>query len=135
MLSKKCKYAIKALRRMAMNEGTILKTQEIASLENIPKKFLEHILNDLRAHAFIGSKKGAEGGYYLIKPAKSILISDIYRLFDGAIALLPCASDKYYEPCDDCPDPETCKMKSVFIEVRNKTYKLLSKKTILSMVE
>jgi Rrf2 family protein len=120
---------------MAMNEGTVMKAQEIASLENIPKKFLEHILNDLRAQAFIGSKKGAEGGYYLIKPAKSILLSDIYRLFDGAIALLPCASDKYYEPCDDCLDPETCKMKSVFIEVRNKTYKLLSKKTILSMVE
>lgn len=133
MISKRCKYALKALRRLALHKDELMKAWQIADAERIPKKFLEHILIDLRTHALIGSKQGAEGGYYLLKPANQIKLSDVYRIFDGAIAMVPCASEKYYELCDDCDDPETCKLKDMFCDIRNKTYRLMEKKTIAQM--
>jgi DNA-binding IscR family transcriptional regulator len=55
-------------------------------------------------------------------------------LFDGAIALVPCVSQKFYEPCEDCPDEENCRLKRVFIAVRDQTYELLSGITIRSFL-
>ncbi|MBK8847401.1 MAG: Rrf2 family transcriptional regulator [Bacteroidetes bacterium] len=130
MISKRCKYALKALRRLALSKDYVMKAYQIADAERIPKKFLEHILIDLRTHALIGSKKGAEGGYYLLKPASDIKLSDVYRIFDGAIAMVPCASEMYYEACDDCEDPDTCKLKEIFCDIRNKTYALMEKKPL-----
>lgn len=126
MMSKKCKYALKALRCLSQSKLTVTRSADIANKENIPKKFLETILLELKTHGFVGSKQGKEGGYFLLKNAQEIKISEVYRLFDGAIALLPCASEKYYQACDDCTHPESCRMRLVFTEIRNKTYDLLS---------
>lgn len=134
MMSKRCKYALKALTRLSKNNGDVMKSAEIARLENIPKKFLEHILIDLKSHGFVASKMGNEGGYFILKAAADITILDIHRIFDGSIALLPCAAEKFYQPCDDCPDPETCRMKAVFANIRNKSYEILSHTTIQDLV-
>lgn len=125
-MSKKCKYALKALRCLSQSPLPVTRSADIASAERIPKKFLENILLELKTHGFVGSKQGKEGGYFLLKPAMDIKISEVYRLFDGAIALLPCASEKYYQPCDDCHHPDRCRMRGVFTEIRNKTYELLA---------
>ena len=90
MMSKKCKYAFKALTHLAKSyPDTHCQTAEIARVENIPRKFLELILLDLKKGGFVNSKQGAGGGYYLVKAPETILLGEIYRLFDGAIALLP----------------------------------------------
>jgi Rrf2 family protein len=103
MLSQKTKYALKALLYLAHQEdGYIARTMEIAEGANIPKKFLEQILLELKRGHFVSSKQGKFGGYYLIKSKNTITLADIHRLFDGAIALLPCASLNFYEPCHDC---------------------------------
>ncbi len=122
MLSQKAKYAIKALMNLAVQEkGALVKTAVIAEQENIPKKFLELILIDLKRASLVASKQGVGGGYYLLRSADKISLADIYRLFDGAIALLPCASLRFYEPCKDCADENTCALRASLIAVRDQT--------------
>jgi len=103
MLSHKTKYALKALLFLAQQEkGYIAKTIEIAEGATIPKKFLEQILLELKRGHFVSSKQGKFGGYYLLKSKNEITLAEIHRFFDGAIALLPCASLNFFEPCSDC---------------------------------
>ena len=131
MMSKKCKYAFKALAHLAKRyPDTHCQTAEIARLENIPRKFLELILLDLKKGGFVNSKQGAGGGYYLVKAPETILIGEIYRLFDGAIALLPCVSLKFYEKCKDCPYEVACGLHRVFLQIRDQTLKLMLQKTV-----
>ena len=135
-MSKKCKYALKALIRLGGDfGGGQLLTDEIARAENIPKKFLEQILLDLKRAGYVRSKQGTKGGYRLVRDPRQITLAEIYRLFDGAIALVPCVSQKFYETCDDCPDEKTCRLKRVFIDVREQTYELLSGITIESFLD
>lgn len=136
MISKKTKYAMNALVHLAKrkDEGPII-ISEIAAKENIPQKFLEAILLDLRKAGILASKKGKGGGYYLLKDPKDVNMADVMRLFDGPIALLPCVTYKYYERCEECKDEETCGIRQVFLELRNKTVSLLKKSTLQSVIE
>jgi len=136
MMSKKCKYALKALIRLGKEYGggNLLLTDDIARAEHIPKKFLEQILLDLKHAGYVRSKQGSKGGYRLVEDPNRITLAEIYRLFDGAIALVPCVSQKFYEACDDCPDETICRLKPVFIDLREKTYELFSETTIQSFL-
>ena len=135
MISKKTKYAINALVHLAKrkDEGPIL-ISEIAASENIPQKFLEAILLDLKKAAILASKKGKGGGYYLLKDPDLVNMADIMRLFDGPIALLPCVTYMYYERCEECIDEKTCGIRDVFLEVRNKTVELLKEATLTEII-
>ena len=137
MMSKKCKYALKALIRLGKEYGggNLLLTDDIARSEHIPKKFLEQILLNLKHAGYARSKQGSKGGYRLVQDPNHITLAEIYRLFDGAIALVPCVSQKFYEACDDCPDETICRLKPVFIDVREKTYALFSETTIQSFLD
>ena len=137
MMSKKCKYALKALIRLGKEygSGNLLLTDDIARSEHIPKKFLEQILLNLKHAGYVRSKQGSKGGYRLVQDPNHITLAEIYRLFDGAIALVPCVSQKFYEACDDCPDERICRLKPVFIDVREKTYALFSETTIQSFLD
>lgn len=135
MLSKKCKYAIHALVHMAKEpEGKFL-IKDVSEACNIPKKFLEAILLDMKRAGMLGSKQGKGGGYFLrLKPAE-INLADVIRLFDGAIASVPCASLKFYESCAECKDEETCSVKHAFVMVRNATLELLKNDTLDDLVK
>ena len=136
MLSKKTKYAINALVYLAKVETkTPVLISEIAESEHIPQKFLEAILLDLKNAGILNSKKGKGGGYYLIKPPELVNIADIMRLFDGAIAYLPCVSFKYYEKCDECKDEETCGIRDLFSEVRAETVSLLKENSLADIIK
>jgi Rrf2 family protein len=135
MMSKKCKYAIKALIRLAENfEKGYLSTQDIADSKNIPKKFLEQILIDLKHAGYVSSKAGYGGGYYLKNNPKDITVADIYRLFDGAIALVPCVAHQYYEKCDDCVSEENCRLKREFAKIKEQTRLVMKQTTIESFL-
>jgi Rrf2 family protein len=126
MLSKKAKYAINALVYLAKqdpHQPVLIST--IAEVENIPRKFLETILLDLKRAAILSSKKGKGGGYQLLKQPEDINLADVIRLFDGPIALLPCASYKYFQKCEECRDVDHCGIRAVFIELRNETVRQL----------
>ncbi|MDQ5929635.1 MAG: hypothetical protein QG594_1415 [Bacteroidota bacterium] len=136
MLSQKTKYALKALLYLAeQEEGYIARTIEISEGANIPKKFLEQILLELKRGHFVSSKQGKLGGYYLIKSQNIITLADIHRLFDGAIALLPCASLNFYEPCSDCKSESECALRHGLLTIREETLKAMQGVTIGSLVK
>jgi Rrf2 family protein len=131
MLSKKTKYGIKALTFLARQEdNSPVQISEIAKSESISLKFLESILLVLRHSGFLGAKKGKGGGYYLIKEPKDINMAQVYRILEGPIALLPCASHNFYEKCTDCSDEGTCAVRKLMMEVRDNTLMILENNTL-----
>ena len=135
MLSKRAKYALNALVVLARAqvEGP-LSAADIAQRAHVPVKFLEAILLDLRKAGIIASRKGRSGGHQLLKAPEDINAADVFRLFDGAIALVPCATQNYYERCDECVDEATCGMREVFLEVRAATVEMLKRSTIADLL-
>jgi Rrf2 family protein len=109
--------------------------KDIAGACHIPKKFLEGILLELKRAGVLGSKQGKNGGYFLRRKPKDVNLAEVVRLFDGAIAAIPCATYKYYEPCDECEDEETCAIRFAFLEVRNATVEILKKDTLEKLVK
>lgn len=130
MLSKKAQYAFKALSYLAENhnKGPIL-IGDIADKKKIPLKFLENILLELKKAQILESKKGKGGGYFIKDQPEKTSLATIIRIVDGPIALLPCVSLNFYKRCEDC-DQETCKINTVFAEVRDATLKILESKTL-----
>ena len=135
MLSKKCKYAIHALVYLAERQSNgPIHIQEISEAQRIPKKFLETILLELKNAKILHSKKGKGGGYYLYKKPEDVNLMDIIRIMDGAIAMLPCVSLNYYEPCEECIDEKTCGIRLALIKVRDETLRILSGSTLKEIV-
>lgn len=117
MITLKTKYALKALMVLAdekARDGDALRIEEIAVRSGAPKRFLEHILLDLKRGGFIGSRRGRHGGYELIKAARTISLAAVLRLIDGPMAPLPCLSRNAYQRCEDCSSEETCRVRAVF---------------------
>jgi len=130
MISKKMKYALKALVEIYNTQDELISAHRIAENTKIPEKFLEQILTELRKGRIINSRKGSFGGYYLLKSSDQVTIADIYRLIDGPIAWVSCASLNFYEPCSDCPNEKTCNLHHALIHVRSETLKILDNITI-----
>lgn len=121
-----------ALARNTDNKPVLI--SDIASKEQLPKKFLEAILLELKRNGLLGSKKGAGGGYYLLKRADEIKLATIIRVIDGPIALLPCVSLNFYERCEECIDEHYCGIRDVMKEVRDATLKILGERTLADMI-
>ncbi len=135
ILSKKTRYAIVALTRLARDfgKGPIL-IREIAEDEKIPRRFLENILLELRKLGILGSKLGKEGGYYLLKRPEEVTMADIIRHFEGTIALMYCVSEKAYQPCEFCKDEVQCQIRRVFKEVRDTSYDILRRTSLADLI-
>ena len=120
MLTRKTKYALLALSHLAhhKDEGPIL-IADLAAAENIPKKFLETILLELRKHGILQSRKGKGGGYLLNRDPKDIPLSDVVRMMDGPFAPVSCVSETAYARCTDCKDEATCEVRAVMKRVRD----------------
>ena len=111
-----------------------MRISEISKAEKIPQKFLETILLDLKNHGILGSKLGINGGYFLLKPADQIFLTDVIRFTNGPIALIPCASLNFYEKCDDCEDEVNCGIRKVMLDVRKTSLAILSNTSILDII-
>lgn len=86
-ISAKADYAVRAAIELATNDaGTPTKGEAISRAQGIPLKFLENILGDLRHAGLVRSQRGAEGGYWLAKPANEITVADIIRAVEGPLA-------------------------------------------------
>jgi Rrf2 family protein len=134
MLSKKCKYAIHALVHMAKQPEEKFLIKDISEACNIPKKFLEAILLDLKRAGVLGSKQGKGGGYFLRRETTEVNLAEVVRLFDGAIAAVPCATYKFYERCAECENEEICSVRDAFLQVRNATVEMLKRNTLQDLV-
>jgi Rrf2 family protein len=134
MLSKKCKYALHALVHMAKTPKEKFLIKDISEACCIPKKFLEAILLDLKRAGILGSKQGKGGGYSLRQEPENVNLAEVVRLFDGAIAAVPCATYKFYERCTECVDEETCSVRDAFLQIRNATVEMLKANTLADLV-
>ena len=134
MLSKKTRYAFRALAYLAENygKGPIL-ICTISTEKKIPLKFLESILNELKKANLLESKKGKGGGYFLKISPKKINLATVIRVINGPIALLPCVSLNFYEKCEDC-DEEHCGIRKMMTITRDATLKILEKKTLHDII-
>lgn len=134
MLTKKSKYGIKALLQLAeeAGNGPVL-VADLAESQRIPRKFLEAILLDLKRHGFLQSKKGKGGGYLLNRPPTSITVGQVIRVLEGPLALVSCASQTQYRPCDECADEATCGVRIAMVEVREATSKILDSTTLSAL--
>ena len=110
MLPKKTKYAIKALLALAKNYSK----KEYKKISEIAEQ--------------------AKGGYYLLKHPEEIMLSQIIRITGGPIALLPCVSLNFYEPCDECINEDVCGLRNVILEVREASIKILSKTSLADII-
>ncbi|TAH27359.1 MAG: Rrf2 family transcriptional regulator [Cytophagales bacterium] len=124
MLTKKSKYALKALLYMAKSNN-IVKINELSKEEKIPQKFLESILLELKKHGLLNSTRGKNGGYSLRSAPEDITFGQVIRILDGPLAPVPCVSQLYYKRCEECIDEATCHIRMLMKQVRDETSKIL----------
>lgn len=121
MITQKMKYALKALLALAdearQHKPEALTIEEIARRSGAPKRFLEHILLEIRNAGIIASTRGRAGGYQLVTAPELVSISELLRMIDGPIAPLACLSRRAYQRCEDCRDEAACRVRKVFAEV------------------
>lgn len=134
MLTNKGKYGLKAMVHLAgsPSERPIL-VAEISAANQIPKKFLDAILGELRTAGLVHSKKGRGGGYALAKEPSHITVGEIIRALDGPLAPIACASKAYYRRCEDCQSEERCSVRLMMLEVRNSIATILDNRSLADM--
>ena len=130
MLSRKAKYALRALSVLALAEPAQLQARLIAGEAKVPEKFLETILVELRNAGIVSSRRGTIGGHRLARPADEIMVGDIVRIIDGPIAPIRCASVTAYQPCADCIDPQTCALRDLMGDVRDAMSNVIDRRTL-----
>jgi Rrf2 family protein len=132
MLSNKAKYGLKALIHLAGAEGQCL-AGDIAKVNNIPRKFLDAILVELRNAGILNSRKGKGGGYHLARPPEKITVGQIIRILDGPLAPIACASRTAYRRCTDCADEDACAVRDIMLDVRDSIAMILDRTSIASL--
>jgi Rrf2 family protein len=85
-VSAKADYAVRAAVELAAAGDGPLKGDRIAQAQQIPSNFLENILSDLRNAGLVASRRGADGGYWLARPAGEVTVADVIRAVDGPLA-------------------------------------------------
>ncbi len=120
-LSKRGEYALRAMLDLSMAHALdrpLVPLTALAEAQRMPATFLEQILIDLRQANFLTSTRGKYGGYSLARPPEEILIGDLVRHIDGALAPIGCASVTAYSRCS-CPDEAHCGLRLLMMDVRN----------------
>ncbi len=135
MLSQRCRYALKAMLNLARDtSGNPKQVSALSAEENIPRKFLEGIMSDMRQGGLVDASRGKTGGYRLAKPAELITFGEVMRRMDGPIALLACVSQNFYRRCDDCTDERSCELRRVMGRVRREASDILDRTTLADAI-
>jgi len=131
MLSRRAKYALKAMIALANHRGEEpLSVTGIAVKANVPRSFLEQIVSDLKRRNLLVSSRGKQGGFRLARPAQDITFAEIIRHIDGPLALAPCASRTAYRPCPECGGVKPCVLSKTLITVRDASAEILENTTL-----
>lgn len=127
MLTQRSRYGLRAMLLLAREERghPPVPMSRIAFQANVPRKFLEIILTELKAANLVQSTRGKHGGFVLARPAHLISLGDIIRVIEGPLALVPCVSRTAYRRCKDCHDEATCEIRLAMIKVRDETARIL----------
>ncbi|KGJ13076.1 RrF2 family transcriptional regulator [Paracoccus panacisoli] len=138
MITQKMKYALKALLVLADEAASgapqALSIEQVAKRAGTPKRFLEHILLEIRDAGVIASRRGRAGGYLLAQPPSEVKLADLLRLIDGPLAPLPCLSRTAYQRCPDCTDEETCRIRRTFADVFSGYLQIIDSLTLADLM-
>lgn len=136
-LSKRGEYALRSLINLGIAAKVgraLVPVTELARAEDLPVKFLEQVVQQLREAGYVESERGKHGGYRLAKSAAEIRIGEVVRLIDGPLAPIGCVSQSAYEPCN-CPDEAHCGLRMLMLDVRNAIANILDRYTLADVVE
>ncbi|WP_267387509.1 Rrf2 family transcriptional regulator [Sphingomonas sp. GC_Shp_3] len=127
MLTQRSRYALRAMIFLAEAPADTapIPMNRIATEANVPRKFLELILADLREAGFLHSHRGKMGGYRLSRPTHLISLGEIIRVIEGPLALVPCVSRTAYRSCTDCKSEAACAIRRAMLRVRDETARIL----------
>jgi Rrf2 family protein len=130
-VSKKSDYALRVLFALVdhYQQGPI-PIRELAQSNDVPKRFLEHILLDLKDHGWVDSTAGKHGGYILAADPGQISMGEVVRVFDHLLAPINCVSIHDYEKCSQ---EASCRFRRIFLEIRNNTAHLMEHASLASV--
>lgn len=134
MLTQRSRYALRAMLVLAGEKADAppVPMSRIATEAQIPRKFLEIILGELRQTGFVVSTRGKAGGFHLARAAHLISFGDIIRTIEGPLALVPCVSRTAYKRCKDCRDEAACEIRHAMLRVRDETARILDGTSLAS---
>lgn len=126
-------YALKAILELALRFGeeSAPTINEIAKHLDIPSKFLEQILLDLKRGGFVDSRRGKIGGYFLSKPPKQIRLGEVVRFIDGPIEPVSCVDRRY----KGCKDVRSCVFRHIWERVAVSTANIIDNITFDDLVK
>jgi len=127
-VSKKTDYALRALFTLVDNYGGLpIPIRELARRNDVPKRFLEQIMLDLKAQGWVSSTAGIRGGYVLAKNPTKITMGEVVRHFDGILAPIDCVSVTGYSRCSQ---ESVCRFRRVFLDARNYVASVMDRSTL-----
>ncbi|MGE4286098.1 MAG: Rrf2 family transcriptional regulator [Phycisphaerae bacterium] len=127
----KTDYALRVLFTLVEHYGRgPIPIRELARRNEVPKRFLEHIMLDMKTQGWVRSSMGKQGGYVLAKSPDQITAGEVVRHFDGVLAPIGCVSVRHYEHCDQEP---VCRFRRLFLDVRNYAAQLMDNATLDSI--
>lgn len=130
-LSRKTDYALRAIFTLVESRGRgPIAIRELAERNQIPKRFLEHILLEMKARGWVDSTAGKNGGYFLARSPEEITMGQIVRHFDGILAPIGCVSMTAYERCSQ---EGVCRFRRVLLDVRNVVSAMMDQATLAAV--
>ncbi len=129
MLTSRAKYALRACLAMAERKPANGWTSagDLAEAADVPRKFLEAILSQLREGGLVESRRGPAGGHRLAGQPNAISAADVIRIVDGPLAMTPCASATAFRACDDCESVESCRLTHLMRRARDAVAEVLER--------
>ena len=132
-ISKKTDYALRVLFTLVEHYGRgPIPIRELARRNEVPKRFLEHIMLDLKTQGWVESTPGKNGGYILAQKPDKIKMGQVVRHFDGVVSPINCVSVNSYERCSQ---ESVCRFRRVFLDARNYVTQLMDGATLASVFQ
>ncbi len=129
-ISTKIRYGARAMLELAFHYGEgPIELKEIANKENISLKYLEQVINPLRAGGLVKAVRGSKGGYSLAKPPSEICLYDVIETLEGPLQLVDCLGDP--KACSRVP---SCVTRDIWKEVSDGISKIFYSVTLEEMV-
>ena len=132
-ISKRTDYALRALFTLLDHyRGAPIPIRELARRNDVPKRFLEQIMLDLKAQGWVDSVAGIRGGYVLARSPEKITMGEIVRHFDGVLAPIDCVAVTGYKRCSQEP---VCRFRRVFLDTRNYITGVMDRATLAEVAK
>jgi Rrf2 family protein len=127
-LSKKSDYALRVLFDLVEHRGRgPVSMNDLAKRNDVPKRFLEHIMLELKKEVWVESFPGRKGGYQLAQEPEKITMGQVVRRIDGVLAPIGCVSVSHAVRCSQ---ESTCRFRRVLLEIRNLTARTMDQATL-----